>query len=158
MLSVLNHFTTPLIVTTISVYSVLWPSDVMSRSGPLISSVICSVISFCDLSSVSLSRCLFYISLICLVCSLFYISLLSLSLCLTSCPSNTVFASAIEDTFSHGCIFRYFGFATIWLLRKLQIRTRPLSSNVHIWTTVYSENRCVGSSKSVALLINLLFD
>jgi hypothetical protein len=32
-------FTTSLVVTTISVYSVLWPSDVLSRSGPWISSV-----------------------------------------------------------------------------------------------------------------------
>jgi hypothetical protein len=32
-------FTTPLVVTTVSGYSVLWPSDVVSRSGPLISSV-----------------------------------------------------------------------------------------------------------------------
>jgi hypothetical protein len=47
-------FTAPLVVTTISVYSLLWPSDVVSRSGPLISSVICSVISFGDLH-----RCLY---------------------------------------------------------------------------------------------------
>jgi hypothetical protein len=59
----ISLFTTPLVVTTISVYSVLWPSDVVSRSGSLISSVICSVIYFGDLSLVSLSRCLFYLCL-----------------------------------------------------------------------------------------------
>jgi hypothetical protein len=65
--------------------------------------------------------------------------------------------------------FRCSGFPTIWLLRnsyqlnlcrvfgkslrrKLQIRTWPLSSNVHIWSTVYSENRCVGSAKSVTIM------
>jgi hypothetical protein len=47
-------FTTSLVVTTISVYSVLWLSDVVSRSGSLISSVICSVISFGVFISVSL--------------------------------------------------------------------------------------------------------
>jgi hypothetical protein len=46
-------FTTSLVVTTISVYNVLRPSDVVSRSGPLISSVICSVISFGVFISVS---------------------------------------------------------------------------------------------------------
>jgi hypothetical protein len=68
-------FTTPLVVTTISVNSVLWPSDVVSRSGPLISSVICSLISFqclnLGVSSISVS------SLFC--CVLSPISLLSLS-------------------------------------------------------------------------------
>jgi hypothetical protein len=74
-------FTTSLVVITISVYNVLWPSDVVSRSGPLVSSAICSVISFGDLSSVSLSRCLFYLCLFSLsVC-------LSLSRCLFSSPS-----------------------------------------------------------------------
>jgi hypothetical protein len=34
-------FTTPLVVIIISVYSVLWSSDVVSRSGPLISSLFC---------------------------------------------------------------------------------------------------------------------
>jgi hypothetical protein len=51
-------------------------------------------------------------SLIC--CVLSSISHLSLSLCLISCPSSTVFASWIENTFSHGCIsvtlvFQQFG-------------------------------------------------
>jgi hypothetical protein len=54
-------FTTPLVVTTISVYSVLWPSDVVSRSSPLISSVICSVISlqclYLVVSSISVPVC-----------------------------------------------------------------------------------------------------
>jgi hypothetical protein len=107
-------FTTPLVVTTISVYNELWPSDVMSRSSPLISSLL-SV--WWSLFSVFIS-----VSLLCLLCSLFFLCLpshLSMSLCLISCPSNTVVASGIEDTFSHGCIFRCFGFATIWLLRKL---------------------------------------
>jgi hypothetical protein len=205
-------FTTPLL-TTISVYSVLWPSDVVSRSGPLISSIICSVISL---------QCL-YLCLFCLLCSLYFLSsfpfcpliflclyvwvwvlcydrrsvgqsvlewsthlglttrflllpdscgfvdlgrslwredgsvvcncswplpaqsfsgpspfgLATIFYCLRfetshfvasydsqghgliSCPSSTMFAPGIEDIFSHGCIFRCFGFATIWLLRKL---------------------------------------
>jgi hypothetical protein len=42
-----------------------------------------------------------------------------LSLSLICRPSNTVFSSGIKDTFSHGCIFCCFGFATIRLLRKL---------------------------------------
>jgi hypothetical protein len=96
-------------------------------------SVIYSVISL---------QCLYLgvssISLLSVCCVLSSISLLSLSLCLISCPSNTVFASAIEDAFSHGCTFRYFGFATIWLLGKLQIRTRPFSSNAHFWSTAKS--------------------
>jgi hypothetical protein len=52
-------FTTPLVITTISVYNELWPSDVMSWSGPLISSVIRSVISlqcfYLGVSSISVS-------------------------------------------------------------------------------------------------------
>jgi hypothetical protein len=69
-------FTTPLVVTTISVYNVLGPSDVVFRSGPgssldllLGSSLICvsgrsfepSSVSLQCLSSVSLSRSLFYL-------------------------------------------------------------------------------------------------
>jgi hypothetical protein len=42
-----------------------------------------------------------------------------MALCPISCPSNTVFASEIEDTFAHGCIFCCFSFVTTWLLRKL---------------------------------------
>jgi hypothetical protein len=124
-------FTTPLIVTTISVYNELWSTDVVSRSSPLISSLFPVrwsplVISF---------QCLYLgVSFV----SMFCLSLLFLSLCLISCLSHTVFASGIEDTCSHGCIFRYFGFPTIWLLRRRQIRTRPLSSNVHIWSTAKS--------------------
>jgi hypothetical protein len=142
MLAVLDHFTLcvdtvkfvtlvylrPLVINTISVFTVcmtLW-CRVSERSFDLF-----SVIS---------------VSLLCL--SVVF-SLLSLSLCLITCPSNIVFATGIEDNFSHGCIFRCFGFATIWLLRKLQIRTQPLSSNVRIWCTVYSESRCVGDAKSV---------
>jgi hypothetical protein len=106
--------TTPLVVTTISVYSVLWPSDVVVRSSPLISSVICSVISlqrlYLGVSSISVlfSVSLLWLSLLCL----FY-------LCL-------------------GCIFRCSGFPTIWLFRKRQIRTRPLSYNFHFWSTAKS--------------------
>jgi hypothetical protein len=88
-ISFTSLFTTPLVVTTISLYSVLWPSNVVSWSGPLISSVICSVISLqcsylgvssisvsisASLLSLSLSRCLFY------VCLFISVSLLSLSL------------------------------------------------------------------------------
>jgi hypothetical protein len=40
-------FTTPLVVTTISVYDELWSSDVVSRSGPLISSLFC-LLSVCS--------------------------------------------------------------------------------------------------------------
>jgi hypothetical protein len=39
-------FTTPPVVTTVCGYNVLWPSDVVSRSGPLISSVIFYVFSW----------------------------------------------------------------------------------------------------------------
>jgi hypothetical protein len=65
-------FTTPLLVATISGYNVLWPSDVVSRSGPLISSVISSVISlqclYLGVSSISVS---ISVSLLCLLCSFF---------------------------------------------------------------------------------------
>jgi hypothetical protein len=60
-------FTTPLVVTTISVYSVLWPFDVVSRSGPLISSLLSvrwslfGVFISVSLLSVS-SLCIFYLS------------------------------------------------------------------------------------------------
>jgi hypothetical protein len=47
------------------------------------------------------------------------------------------------------CWYRVFGKS---LRRKRQIRTRPLSSNVHIWSTVYSESRCVGNAKSITIL------
>jgi hypothetical protein len=40
-------FTTLLVVTTISVYNELWPSNVVSRSGPLISSLFC-LLSVCS--------------------------------------------------------------------------------------------------------------
>jgi hypothetical protein len=61
-------FTTPLVVITISGYNVSWPSDVVSRSGLLISSDICSVISRqCLYLGVSVSS--------------MSVSLLSLSLC-----------------------------------------------------------------------------
>jgi hypothetical protein len=61
-------FMIPLVVTTIYVYSVLWPSDAVSRNGPLTSSVICSVISLhclylgvsCISETVSL-LCMFYL-------------------------------------------------------------------------------------------------
>jgi hypothetical protein len=82
-------FTTPLVVTTISVYSVLWPSGVVSLSGPLISSVICSVISLqCPYLGVSFNSvfsvcgvlssisflCLFLSSVSSLLCSAFCLS------------------------------------------------------------------------------------
>jgi hypothetical protein len=122
-------FTTPLVVTTISVYNVLWPSDVVSRSGPLISSAICSVISvqclylclYLGVSSMSVSAVISFLSLFFLCLSLIFLCLSShLSLlCLISCPLNRMFAPGIEDTFSHGCIFRCSSFAIIWLLRIL---------------------------------------
>jgi hypothetical protein len=71
-------FTTPLVVTTISGYNVLWPPAVVTRSGPLISSLLSvrwflfSVfisVSLLSLSvvfshlSLSLSLCLFYVYL-----------------------------------------------------------------------------------------------
>jgi hypothetical protein len=61
-------FTTSLVVTTISVYSVLWPSDFVSRSGPSISSLL-SVRRFLFSDFIS-------VSLLCLslLCSLFYLS------------------------------------------------------------------------------------
>jgi hypothetical protein len=69
-------FTTLLVVTIVSGYNVLWPSDVVSRSGPLISSVLSVRWSFFNVFisvsllylsvvfshlSLSLSRCLFYV-------------------------------------------------------------------------------------------------
>jgi hypothetical protein len=129
-------FTTSLVVTTISVYNELWPSDVVSQSGPGssldlllgsslfcvfdLSSVICSsVMSFAvfSLLCLYLGVSLFSVSLLC-VC--FYLGVLSL-LCLFSVlcrPSNRVFAPGIEDTFPHDCISRCSGFPTIWLLRN----------------------------------------
>jgi multidrug transporter EmrE-like cation transporter len=97
-------FTTPLVVTTISGYSMLRPSDVVSRSGPLISSVICSVISlqclYLGISSISVSisasllslspsRCLFYLCLYLGISSIsvsISVSLLCLSLYLRLSP------------------------------------------------------------------------
>jgi hypothetical protein len=109
-------FTTTLVVTTISVYSVLWPSDAVSRSGPFISCYL-----FGDLSSVSLSRCLFYLCLFCL-------SVISLSFSLTflsSFSESYPLPLKYSDCAWNGrhllsrCIFRCFGFETIWLFRKL---------------------------------------
>jgi hypothetical protein len=82
-------FTTPLVVTTVSGYNVLWPSDVVSRSG--LFSVIYSVISFGVFISVSL----LYLSSFSVCCVLCYISLL----CLSSHLSLSVHLS-----FS-GCLF-----------------------------------------------------
>jgi hypothetical protein len=120
-------FTTPLVVTTISGYNKLWPSDVVYRSGPLIYSLLSVRLSLFSVSiSVSLLYLYLYLSAVFSLLSLFFLSVflclsshLSLSLCLICRPSNTVLASGIEDTFSHGCFFRCFGFATIWLLRRL---------------------------------------
>jgi hypothetical protein len=105
-------FTTPLVITTISVYSELWPSVVMPRSGPLISSLLCVQWSLFSvfisvsllLSAVFSLLSVFFLCLLSLFLSM-SVSHLSLSLCLICRPSNTVFASGIEDTFSHGCIF-----------------------------------------------------
>jgi hypothetical protein len=82
-------FTTPLVVTTVSGYNVLWPSDVVSRSGPLISSPLSvpwspSVIShqclYLGVSSISLFfLCLFSLYL-CLCMSLIFLCLSSLCL------------------------------------------------------------------------------
>jgi hypothetical protein len=105
-------FMTPLVVTTISGYIVLWPSDVVSRGGPLISSLLFVRWS---LFSVFISVSLLPLSVVFSHLSLF----LSQFLFYICRPSNTVFASGIEDTFSHGCTFCCFSFTTIWLLTKL---------------------------------------
>jgi hypothetical protein len=110
-------FTTPLVVTTISVYSV-WPSDVVSRSGTLISSLLSVRWSLFSLSF----RCLFYLCL-----SSLYLSPLKSSVCAWNwwhLPSRLHFLCS--------------GFPTIWLLRRRHIRTRPLSSNLQFWGTAKS--------------------
>jgi hypothetical protein len=71
-------FTTSLVVTTVSVYNVFRPSDIVSRSG----SFICSVISF-SVSSLLFSSLLCFSSL----CSLFYLSSL---LCVSSLSLSSI--------------------------------------------------------------------
>jgi hypothetical protein len=96
-------FTTPLVVTTISVYNELWPSDVVSRNSPLIS----SMLSVRWSPSVISLQC-FHLGLFS-VC-LFYLSLLSLSACraeqkLTAGnqPARSLLASIPAGT--HGHVF-----------------------------------------------------
>jgi hypothetical protein len=104
-------FTTSL-VTTISFYNVLGPSDVVSRSGPgsslgllFGSSLICvSGRSFVSLFCVSL-LC------VCLLSSVSPLCLFSICVCpFICCPSIRVFAPRIEDTFPYGFISRCCGF------------------------------------------------
>jgi hypothetical protein len=137
-------FTTPLVVTTVSVYNELWPSDVVSRSGPfdffgylfgdlssicvffsvsLLSLSLFSLSVFISVSLLSLS--LFSLSAFISVSSIYlsslclYLGVSSISVCLCVFrPSNRVFSSGIEDTFPYDCIFRCSGFSTIWLLRN----------------------------------------
>jgi hypothetical protein len=179
-------FTTPQVVTTVSGYNEFWPSDILSRSGPWISSLsvlnadssLTPLFSVCFLKSKSKSQCdwrsvskswyrapwpdiYFCLTVMFLFpwgalsdermglsfvyaagpCqrslsrvrvpwySRQYFTVSDLRLpfssppttrrvtvevfdpattrvVLKSTPSNTVFASGIEDTFSHGCIFR----------------------------------------------------
>jgi hypothetical protein len=127
-------FTTPLVVTTISVYNVLGPSDVVSRSGPgssldllLDSSLVCvfdlssvCVSSLC-LSSLCVSSLLFSVPLsICL-----FISVSLLSLCLR--PSHFATDGQSVSNFwcrtpsgAHDQIF-----ITVWQLRSCFVG-RPL--------------------------------
>jgi hypothetical protein len=99
-------FTTSLVVTTISVYNVLGPSDVVSRSGPGSASLIAPLISLLCLSSLCVCVC---------VCLL---SVWLFSLCpFTCCPSNRVFVPErrhLPPRF-HIPLLR---FPTIWLLRN----------------------------------------
>jgi hypothetical protein len=117
-----SFFMTPLVVTTLFVLQcvvTLW-CRVSERSFDLF----CHL--FGDLSSVSLSRCLFYL---CLYLGVSSMSGLSLSASLLSLPvsflcvcrpSNLEFAPGVEDTFPPppGGTPRCSGFPTIWLLRN----------------------------------------
>jgi hypothetical protein len=112
----LHFFTTPLVVTTVSVYNVLGPSDVVFRSGPGSS-----------LEDLPWSASL--ISLLCL--SLLCVSSLLFSVCpFICCPSNSVFAPRIEDTFPHGFISRCCGFQQSGCLGILSRWVATLISNV----------------------------
>jgi hypothetical protein len=91
----ISLFTTSLVVITISPYNVLWPSDVVSQSGPLISVLL----------SVRWSTFVMF-------------SLLPLSLLCVCRPSIRVFAPGMEDTLPHDCISLCSGFRTISLLRN----------------------------------------
>jgi hypothetical protein len=68
-------FTTPLVVSTVSVYNVLWPSDVVSQEWSFdLSSVICSVISFSVFSPLSVFSLSCLVYLLCLSYLSFFIS------------------------------------------------------------------------------------
>jgi hypothetical protein len=117
---------------------------------------------FGDLSSVSLSRCLFYIcpflgvssisvsisvSLLCLSLSrclfyvCFYLSVSSTSNSVCVChPSNSVFAPRIEDTFPHNCIS----------VAPVSQQFGCLGILTGYICTVYLENHCVGEAKFVS--------
>jgi hypothetical protein len=83
-------FTTPLVVTAISVYNVLGPSDVVSRSGP--GSSLDLLLGF---SLICVSGRSFDLSSVCLLCVCPFIC----------CPWNRGFASGIEYTLSQGSRF-----------------------------------------------------
>jgi hypothetical protein len=95
-------FTTSLVVITISVYSVLWPSDVVSRSGPLISfllSVLWSLFSvFISVSLLSLSV---VFSLLCVLSPAPQIQCLRLE---QKTPSLTVAFSVASVSQQFGCL------------------------------------------------------
>jgi hypothetical protein len=130
-------FTTPLVVTTIFLLQcvmTLW-CRVSERSFD----IFCYL--FDDLASVTSPHSVSLLSLSLLGVSSMSVCLSDLylfsSLCLLSCPSNSVCAWNRRHLPSR-LHFRCSSFATIWLLGKLQIRTRPLSSNVHFWSTAKS--------------------
>jgi hypothetical protein len=148
-------FTTSLVVTTFSVYNVLGPSDIVSRSGPGSSALVlgspwifsdrcwslfCDL--FCDLSSVS--------SLLCDLSSV-----LSLALCvpvrLSAAPEVGCWCPGEKTP----C--RRVSFPVLALLRISTIRlprnSQPLSSNAHIWCSVYfgSGSRCIGNTIYVTI-------
>jgi hypothetical protein len=108
-------FTTSLVVTTISVYNVLGPSDVVSRSGSRYSLDLVAWI-FIHLCLWSL----FCFSLLCLF-SLCVSSILSVSVRLSAAP-QIVFASRKEYTSPPPPWFHFplLRFPTIWLLRNFQ--------------------------------------
>jgi hypothetical protein len=92
-------FTTPLVINTISGYNMLWPSDVVSLSGSLISSLL----------SVRWSRFFLCLS------SHLSLSVLSFSVA----PQIQCLRLESKTPYLTVEFFRCFGFATIWLLRKL---------------------------------------
>jgi hypothetical protein len=107
-------FTTSLVVTTNSVYNVLGPSDVVSRSGSG-----SSLDLFGDLSSISL-MCLSSVPLFS-VCFLSVSLLCSLSVSLSRCLSplkSSVYAWDRRHLPHKVCISRCSGFPAIWFLRN----------------------------------------